>query len=248
MYKPILQKVLTSIFLIAALLFGFKANSKITSKKNTVLVFSATKGFRHASIPDGIKAIQKLGIEHGFEVDAREDVNAFTSINLKKYKLLVFLSPTGTNVFNDSQKQALKEYINNGGRFVGIHAATDFCYEWEWYGKMVGAYFESHPQIQEVKLNIVMPKNKMVKGLPQPWMHKDEWYNFKSFNPAVKVLIKADETSYQGGKMKNDHPVSWYHEFEGGKIFYTALGHTKECYTDSLFLNHLWAGMKWAMK
>ena len=248
MDNPILKKVLIPIFLIANLLFGFNANSKIILKQNSVLVFSATKGFRHTSIPDGIKAIQKLGIEHGFAVDASEDVNAFTSINLKKYKLLVFLSPTGKNVFNDSQKQALQEYINNGGSLVGIHAATDFCYEWEWYGKMIGAYFDSHPKIQEVKLNIVMPKNKMVKGLPQPWMHKDEWYNFKSFNPEVKVLIKADETSYQGGNMKNDHPVSWYHEFEGGKVFYTAMGHTKECYTDSLFLNHLWAGMKWAMK
>ena len=248
MYNQNLQKALIPFFLITALLFGFKANSKIISKQNSVLVFSATKGFRHASIPDGIKAIQKLGIEHGFAVDASEDVNAFTSANLKKYKLLVFLSPTGTNVFNESQKQALKEYINNGGRFVGIHAATDFCSEWEWYGKMVGAYFEGHPAIQEVKLNIVMPKNKMVKGLPQPWMHRDEWYNFKSFNPAVKVLIKADETSYQGGNMKNDHPISWYHEFEGGKVFYTAMGHTKECYTDPLFLKHLFAGMKWAMK
>lgn len=244
MYK----KALIPFFLIIALFFACTTSSKIASKPQNVLVFSITKGFRHNSIPDGIKAIQKLGIENGFTVDASEDVNSFTTENLKKYKLLIFLSPTGTNVFNDSQKEALKEYIHKGGRFVGIHAATDFCYEWEWYGKMVGGYFESHPKVQEVKLNIVMPKNKMVKGLPQPWIHKDEWYNFKSFNPAVKVLIKADETSYVGGKMKNDHPVSWYHEFEGGKVFYTAMGHTKECYTDSLFIKHLWAGMKWAMK
>lgn len=247
MNKINLQKVLIPLFLITALLFGFNTSSKIGLRKANVLVFSLTKGYRHASIPDGIKAIKKMGEEKGFLVDASEDVNVFTSVNLKKYKVLVFLSPTGTNVFNDSQKQAIKEYINNGGRFVGIHAATDFCYEWEWYGKMVGAYFESHPRVQEVKLNIVMPKNKMVKGLPQPWMHTDEWYNFKTFNPAVNVLIKADETSYEGGKMNNDHPVSWYHEFDGGKVFYTALGHTKECYSDPLFLKHLWAGMKWAM-
>ncbi len=247
MYNPNLHKVLIPIFLIIVFLCDCKANAKVTLKQHSVLVFSITKGFRHASIEDGIKAIKKLGIENGFTVDASEDVSVFTTENLKKYKILVFLSPTGTNVFNDLQKQALKEYINNGGGFVGIHAATDFCYEWEWYGKMVGGYFESHPQIQQAKLNIVMPKNKIVKGLPQPWMHKDEWYNFKSFNHAVKVLIKADETSYKGGNMKNDHPVSWYHEFEGGKVFYTAMGHTKECYTDQLFLKHVWAGMKWAM-
>ena len=239
-----LKKTVLPFFLIVTLFFGFKVDKNTPS----VLVFSLTKGFRHNSIPDGIKAIKNLGAAHNFRVDTSEDVNSFTSENLKKYKLLVFLSPTGTNVFNDSQKQALKEYINNGGRLVGIHAATDFCYEWEWYGKMIGGYFQSHPKVQEVKLNIVMPKNKIVKGLPQPWMHKDEWYNFKSLNPAIKVLIKADETSYKGGNMKNDHPISWYHEFENGKVFYTAMGHTKECYTDPLFIKHLWAGMKWAMQ
>lgn len=226
--------------------FGFKAEN--LTKKHAVLVFSLTKGYHHTSIADGIVAIKKLGLANNFDVDTTTDVKLFNIENLKKYKTLVFLSPTGTNVFNDDQKAALKQYINKGGGFVGIHAATDFSYEWEWYGKMIGAYFESHPQIQEAKLNIMMPKNTMVKNLPQPWMHKDEWYNFKNLNTAVKVLIKIDETSYQGGKMKNDHPISWYHEFEGGRVFYTALGHTTACFTNSLFLDHLLAGMKWTMK
>lgn len=233
------------LLLIVALFFGFKIDQP--AKKPTVLVFSLTKGYRHASIKDGIAAIKKMGLTKGFDVDTSEDINSFTTQNLQKYKALIFLNPTGSNVFNDEQKQALKQYINNGGGYVGIHAASDFNYEWEWYGKMVGGYFESHPKVQEAKLNIVQAKHQMVKGLPQPWLHKDEWYNFKSMNTTVKVLLKVDETSYQGGNMKNDHPISWYHEFEGGRVFYTALGHTKECYTDPLFLNHVWAGLKWAM-
>ncbi|KQC02632.1 ThuA domain-containing protein [Pedobacter sp. Hv1] len=233
------------LVLIIAIFFGFKTDQP--TKKQTVLVFSLTKGYRHASIKDGIAAIKKMGLTNGFEVDTSENINSFTTENLKKYKALIFLNPTGSNVFNDEQKQALKQYINNGGGYVGIHAASDFNYEWEWYGKMVGGYFESHPEVQQAKLNIIDPKHKIVKGLPQPWLHKDEWYNFKSFNTAVKVLIKVDETSYKGGNMKNDHPISWYHEFEGGRVFYTALGHTKECYTDPLFLSHVWAGLKWAM-
>ncbi|WP_316771554.1 ThuA domain-containing protein [Pedobacter frigiditerrae] len=236
-----------SLFLGIALSFGFIPKVE-KSKKQTVLVFSLTKGFHHASIDDGIIAIKKLGAENGFEVDTTTDVKAFDIENLKKYKTLIFLSPTGSNVFNDGQKTALKQYINNGGGFVGIHAASDFSYEWEWYGKMVGGYFVSHPKIQDAKLNIILPKNKIVKGLPNSWLHKDEWYNFKDFNPAVKVLIKVDETSYTGGTMKNDHPISWFHEFEGGKVFYTALGHTKECYSDISFLKHLLAGLKWTMK
>ncbi|WP_316786832.1 ThuA domain-containing protein [Pedobacter frigiditerrae] len=236
-----------SLFLGIALSFGFIPKVE-KSKKQTVLVFSLTKGFHHASIDDGIIAIKKLGAENGFEVDTTTDVKAFDIENLKKYKALIFLNPTGSNVFNDAQKTALKQYINNGGGFVGIHAASDFSYEWEWYGKMVGGYFASHPKIQDAKLNIVLPKNKIVKGLPNLWLHKDEWYNFKDFNPTVKVLIKVDETSYTGGTMKNEHPISWCHDYDGGKAFYTALGHTKECYADPLFLKHLLAGLKWTMK
>lgn len=227
--------------------FGFAPKVE-KSKKHSVLVFSLTKGFHHASIADGIIAIEKLGLANNFQVDTTTDVKLFTPENLKKYKTIIFLNPTGTNIFNDDQKAAFKQFINNGGGFVGVHAATDCNYEWEWYGKLVGGFFESHPKIQEAKLNIITPKNKLVKGLPSLWIHTDEWYNFKNFNTAVNVLIKVDETSYQGGKMKNEHPISWYHEYDGGKVFYTALGHTKECYTDPLFLKHLLAGIKWTMK
>lgn len=233
---------------VLILFFGFKADNSLPVKKKLVLVFSLTKGFRHDSIDEGIKALKNLGLTNNFEINATEDVSAFDESNLKKYALVVFLNPTGSDLFNDEQKNALKKYINNGGGFVGIHAATDCNYEWEWYGKMVGGYFASHPKIQTAKLDVVMPKHKIVKGLPNTWMHKDEWYNFKSFNKAVNVLVKVDETSYSGGKMNNDHPVSWYHEYDGGKVFYTALGHTKECYTDPNFLMHLLAGIKWAMK
>lgn len=222
-------------------------SSSAFAKQKKILVFSLTKGFHHASIANGLIALQKMASENNLLMDTTTDVNAFSTPNLKQYQALVFLSPTGTNVFSDTQKAALKAYINNGGGFVGIHAATDFCYEWEWYGKMVGAYFEKHPKIQSAKLNIVQPKHKLMKGLPQPWVHTDEWYNFKNVNPDLQVLIKVDETSYNGGTMKNDHPVSWYHHFEGGRVFYTALGHTKECYTDQVFLNHVLSGLKWAL-
>lgn len=239
--------------LIFLLLFqvvsSFSCKTNFPDRKTPyILIFSLTKGFHHASIADGIIAIKKLGLENNFLTDTTTDVKLFTIENLKRYKAVVFLSPTGTNIFNDEQKNAFKQYINNGGGFVGIHAATDCNYEWEWYGKLVGGFFESHPKIQEAKLNVISPKNKIVKGLPNPWMHKDEWYNFKSFNTSVNVLIKIDETSYQGGKMNNNHPISWFHEYDGGKAFYTALGHTAACYTDPLFLSHLLAGLKWAMK
>lgn len=237
------------IFCLAGLFFsGCKATAPALRKKPSVLLFCLTKGYHHASITDGIQAFQKMAGENGFILDTTTNVDFFTSKKLGQYAAVVFLSPTGTNVFNNEQKQALRSYLRQGGGVLGIHAATDFCYEWEWYGQMIGAFFLKHPKIQEAKLHVVLPENEMNLGLPKIWSHKDEWYNFKSVNSAVKVLIKIDETSYIGGSMDNNHPVSWYHKFDGGRVFYTALGHTKECYTDPLFLGHVLAGLRWTMK
>ena len=218
----------------------------VDAKNNKVLIFSKTNGYRHASIETGIAAIQKLGAENNFKVDATEDSVFLTDANLKNYNTIIFLSTTGT-VLGKDQELALQNFIHNGGGFVGIHAATDCEYEWPWYDKMIGANFLSHPQQQEAKLIIVDPTNISTKHLPATWVRKDEWYNFKNMNPDVKVLIKIDETSYTGGKNGDNHPMAWYHSYEGGKIFYTELGHTKESYSDPLYLQHLLGGIKYSM-
>jgi type 1 glutamine amidotransferase len=242
------MKFLITISLVLLTLFCALTPGKENAKPKRVLVFSLTKSYRHKSIKNGIEAIKKLGAANGFEVDTSESVSAFTEGNLNKYNILIFLNPTGSDVFNAAQKQALKSYINNGGGLVGIHAATDFCYEWDWYGKLIGAYFADHPKVQEAKLLKVSPKDKLMKGTPTNWLHTDEWYNFKSVNKNIKVLVKVDETSYQGGKMNNDHPIIWYHKFDGGKVFYTGLGHASETYSNPLFLKQLLAGIKWTMR
>jgi type 1 glutamine amidotransferase len=216
--------------------------------KDKVLVFSKTAGYRHESIKEGLVAIQKLGLENNFEVEATEDAGKFITENLKNYKALIFLNPTGTDIFNESQKAALKRYINNGGGFVGLHAAADCSYEWEWYGKMVGAFFKSHPKIQEATLTIISKDHPATRKLPSEWKHTDEWYNFKDLNKDVEVLVKVDEKSYTGGENGDYHPISWYHNFEGGRVFYTALGHTSEDYTsDKLFLSQLLGGIEYAI-
>lgn len=220
----------------------------IKKPQDKVLIFSLTKGFHHASIADGINAIKLIGEKDDFITDTTTNPALFTDANLKQYKALIFLSPTGTALFNAEQQKAFVNFIHNGGGFVGIHAATDCLYDWNWYGKLVGAYFVKHPQIQQATLNIIDAKHLSTKGLPTQWSHTDEWYNFKQVNPNIHVLIKVDESSYQGGTMNNDHPISWYHKFEGGRAFYTALGHTKECFTtDTIFLQHLTGGINYAL-
>jgi len=216
-----------------------------TQPQERVLVFSKTSGFRHNSIEAGKAAIIKLGKQNNFKVDTTEDASVFYSTSLSKYKAVIFLNTTG-DVLNPYQKNDFKNFIQAGGGFVGIHAATDTEYNWPWYGKMVGAYFMDHPDIQQARLYRAA-KHELNEMLPEEWMRTDEWYNFKDINPDINVLLWIDESSYEGGKNGEYHPISWWHNYEGGRAFYTAMGHTEETYTEEIFLQQLLAGMEYAM-
>jgi len=222
----------------------FLISAKPREEKTRVLIFSKTNGFRHSSIPFGIAAIKKLGAENSFDVDATEDSLAFNTVNLKKYSTVIFLSTTG-KVFGPDEEKALQMFIHNGGGFVGIHAATDCEYNWQWYGDLVGGYFKSHPKQQTAKFIVVDKTHPSTKDLPDVWERFDELYNFKYLNPNVTVLIKIDEKSYKGGENGNNHPMAWYHEYEGGRAFYTELGHTDESYSEPNYLKHLLGGILW---
>ena len=209
-------------------------------------MFSKTNGFHHSSIPNGKAAIQKLGKENDFDVDVTEDSLAFTEDNLKKYAAVVFLNTTG-NILSYKQEAAFERFIQAGGGFVGIHSATDTEYDWIWYAKLVGANFESHPKQQNAKINVVDKNHASTKHLPDTWERFDEWYNFKNLNKDVHVLAKIDEKSYEGGKMGDDHPMAWYHDYDGGRAFYTEFGHTEESYVDSNYLKHILGGIQYAI-
>ena len=188
----------------------------------------------------------KLGITNGFRVDTTEDANAFTAPNLKKYRAVVFLSTTG-NVLDSLQQLVFEQYIKQGGGYMGIHAASDTEYDWPWYNQLCGAYFLSHPKQQNADVVIIDKKHPSTKGLPDRWKRFDEWYNYKSIVPGPTVLATLDETTYEGGKNGANHPIAWYRKFDGGRSFYTGMGHTDESYADPLFLDHLLGGLRWTM-
>ena len=241
---------LKTLFAPLAFYIIFSACSTQITKgtaKQHVLVFTKTNGYRHESIPDGIEAMKKLGRENNFTMDASEDSLVFTPQNLKKYDAIIFLNTTGT-ILGQEQKLAFINYMQKGGGFVGVHAATDCEYGWPWYVKMVGANFKSHPDQQTAILNTTKLPHAATSYLPASWQRKDEWYNFKNINPNIKVILTIDETSYKGGENGAFHPMAWYHEYKNGKVFYTALGHTKESYQEPLFLQHLAAGILYSMK
>jgi cytochrome c len=214
----------------------------------SVLVFSKTAGFRHLSIPAGIAAIQQLGADNGFTVDATEDAAAFTDANLDKYAAVIWLSTTG-DVLDANQQAAFERYIRAGGGYAGIHAASDTEYNWAWYGDLVGAYFASHPSNQTATVKVEDPAHPSTASLPAKWSRFDEWYNFQT-NPRadVHVLASLDERSYTpgAGAMGADHPTAWCHDFDGGRSWYTGSGHTIESYTEPNFLAHLLGGIQTA--
>ncbi|RIV24098.1 PKD domain-containing protein [Fibrisoma montanum] len=214
-----------------------------------VLVFSRTKGYVHGSIPYGIAAIQKLGRENNFRVDTTKNAAYFTDDSLRNYQAVVFMSTTG-NVLNPQQQAAFERFIQAGGGYMGIHAAADTEYDWPWYNKLVGGYFASHPSnpnVRKATIDVTDKKHPSTAHLPDRWERTDEWYNYRSFYAGLNVLASLDENTYEGGTNGSDHPIAWYHEFDGGRAFYTGGGHENASYSEPLFIKHLLGGLNYVM-
>jgi type 1 glutamine amidotransferase len=223
------------------------APAAVAANPFRVLVFSKTTGFRHDSIPAGITAIQQLGQQNNFVVDATEDDTLFTDTNLGRYAVVVFLSATGDPVTTQAEKDAFQRYIEHGGGFVGIHAAADSGYNWAWYGQLVGAYFKQHPAQQNALIRVEDPNHPSTQGLPAQFTRFDEWYDFQT-NPRanVHVLTNVDDNSYTGSTMGADHPNTWCHNFDGGRAWYTGLGHTIASFSEANFLHLVLGGIQTA--
>lgn len=210
-----------------------------------VLIFSKTEGYRHSSIEVGIKAIKKLGLENGFDVDNTENSKKINEKNLQQYQAVIFLHTTG-DIFNEEQEYEFMRYYQAGGGFVGIHAAADTEYEWPWYGELIGGYFNGHPNDPNVRNADIQTKETShvsCAHLPEVWNRDDEWYNYKNLHPEMKILLNLDETSYEGGTNGESHPISWTRDH----MFYTGLGHTEESFSEENFLQHLLGGIQSVM-
>ena len=200
-----------------------------------VLLFTRTTGFRHASIPAAVAAVERLGTGHGFVAEHTEDPARFDDAGLARYRVVVFLNTTG-DVLDGAQQAAFERWVTAGGGFVGVHSAADTEYGWAWYGTLLGARFARHPAVQPA-----------TAGLPARWRRTDEWYDFRA-NPRgrVHVLATVDEASYAGGGMGADHPIAWCQRVGEGRSLYTAGGHTVESWAEPRFLAHVAGAVGWA--
>jgi cytochrome c len=222
------------------------SNGTLTGKR--ILVFSKTAGFRHDSIATGVAMFRELALANGFAVDASEDANLFNDTSLRDFQAIVFLNTTG-DVLTPPQEAAMERFIRSGGGFVGIHAAADTEWQgnWLWYRGLLGAVFKNHPAQQDATLQVISTAHAATRDLPARISLTEEWYNFRDLNPTNYVILSVDESTYSGGDHGGCHPISWFREYEGGRSFYTALGHRKETYARPDFRSHVLGGLKWVL-
>lgn len=218
-----------------------------------VLVFSATAGYRHDSIPAGAAALAELAAPHGLRTRHTEDPDDLRPDVLDGCAAVVFLSPTG-DVLHATARRHLKAYVTGGGGFLGVHAAACAEEGWPYYGDLLGARFTGHPEIQTAVVTVEDHGHPATAKLPARWTWTDEWYDFGA-NPravpggspgdGVRVLASVDERLYQGGTMGADHPLMWCHAPGAGRSFYTALGHLESAYLDPDFRASLEGALLW---
>lgn len=209
-----------------------------------ILVFTRTAGYHHESIPTGVQTLRELGQAEGIEVTQSDDPSLFNDASLARFDAVVFLSTTG-DVLDDTQQAAFERYIGKGGGYMGVHAAADTEYDWPWYGRLVGAWFHSHPK--GLQTTVVRFEGDEA-ALARDWQTTDELYNYRS-NPRadVNVIATVDESRYQGGTMGADHPIAWCSNRLGGRAWYTGLGHTDAQYADAVFRAHLLRGLRYVI-
>ncbi|WP_406859073.1 ThuA domain-containing protein [Streptomyces sp. HUAS MG47] len=211
-----------------------------------ILVYTRTAGYRHDSIPAGAAALTELAAGLGFGVEETEDPEALTPARLERCATVVLLSTTGT-VLTDPSRAALESYVRTGGGLLAVHAAANAEPDWPFYGALLGTRFAGHPPLQPGVVHVEDPKHPATAALPAKWPWTDEWYDFTAHprRPDAHVLLRADESTYEGGTHGADHPLAWCHENLGGRFLFTALGHTEESYADPAFRAHLGGALAW---
>lgn len=226
-------------------------------KQFNALLVTKTAGWHHESINEGVAAIKELAIRNFFNVQWHQDATTITDKYLENFQVIIFLNTTG-NILKDEEQTAVEKFIQSGKGFVGIHSASDTEYDWPWYTKLVGRMFKIHPVIQTAKLKLTENKFSGLEGFSNGQLWTDEWYEFSPETTTdLKYILAVDESSYnpkvewagqnkKGEGMGSFHPIAWYHDYDGGRSFYTALGHLPTDYNNPAFLNHIYAGIYWA--
>jgi uncharacterized protein len=244
------------ILLITALMLVVKPVEMKSQNQFEVMVYTSPDRWHNRTIPVAISGFQEMALRHSFGLTWTQLPGSFNDDNLDRFDVIVFLQANGREL-SANEMESLKRFIRNGGGFVGIHGTSILNEKYEWFRKLVGRVFIHHPAIQTAVMHVVDKGHPSTMHLPGKWLWTDEWYSFgESLTDNQKVLITVDESTYnidwpQGedtgvSDNNNFHPISWYQEYDGGRSFYTALGHMPSLFKDKTFLDHIYGGIFWA--
>ena len=250
-----MRSFITTFLLCLAVSIASGQKENVKWKKVKVLVYTKNgKGYVHENIPSAVICIQKLARQYGFKTDVSDDAAVFTEENLKQYSLLIFTS-TNNDVFDtDAQRLAFRRFIEAGGGFVGIHSVIGTERNWPWFKMMLGGTFAWHPKFQKYKIQVIDPDHPSVAGLPKVWEKEDECYFQKEMYPGIRTLMAHDVSSLDqsekekiaihAGTFSSLYPAVWHQQYDGGNIWITALGHDKKDYEDTIYVQHIFQGIK----
>jgi type 1 glutamine amidotransferase len=239
-------------WLVAVVLMFAASTAAAQDGPGAVLIFSHTSGYRHDSIPAGNAAMETIARDRGLASVTSEDPSVFSEESLSRFSAIVFMSATTDPSKPESEwltgdrRAALQQFVARGGGILAVHAAADSHYGWDWYGKLIGGRFASHPAGTPQGTVSVFPDRHANDGLPPTVERADEWYYFNDLDPCSDYLMTVDPASI-GARDVNPNPVAWTREIDGGRVFYTAMGHTKESYAEPFFLRHLANGLDWVL-
>ena len=245
--------------LVVALLVNW-AGAVLCAEEPRVLVYTRNhvtngKGYVHDNIATSVAMIRQLASTNGFVVDASDNPSVFTPENLKKYRAMIFSNANNEAFENDTQRDAFKGFIQSGGGFVGIHSASGSERQWPYYWAVLGGKFKRHPPLQKFSIEVLDPKHPATAHLGATWQWEDEFYYLDNLNPRIHVLLAGDlstlkdndKANYPGQTFGNLFPLAWCQEFDGGRQFYTALGHKIEYYSKPDFQKHVLGGILWVL-
>lgn len=248
-----MKQIIFSLFVMLTLLSH--AQDKSLNGKQVLIYTRNGEGYVHDNIKASVEALLEICESLSVKTSVSDDPSIFESKKLKNFDAVIFSNTNNEAFLNEKQRENFQKFIRSGKGFVGIHSACGSERDWPWFWSMLGGKFVRHPALQEFDIKVIDPDHYSTKQLPATWKWEDECYYLDHLNPAIHVLIAADLTTvsdskrseYPGTVFGDLFPLSWYHEFEGGRVWYTALGHKIEYYKDENFRYHLKGGIQWVL-
>lgn len=206
----------------------------------------------HGVLPQAVRILRQLAGLAGLGFRHVDDVTTLPVSALEQARVLSLFT-IGETPWSAEQRRAIAEGVRSGRTgFLPVHSATDSCYGWEDYGRLVGARFDGHPWTQELAVEVLDSEHPATRHLGREWRTTDEVYLFRELRPDVRVLLRARATDLDM-RAPNARlpaiglPLAWCHREGEGRVFYTALGHFPTLYEQPRFIGHLYGGLLWVL-